>query len=99
MTIAEIRNTTFSEYQKSQTIRLVDVFFIAPVLVYAGTKQSLPNWLRISLIGIGAATFYYNGKNYLINKKEEDERKVNKMAQSVVDASKTTEEKVLEIKK
>ncbi len=71
--IAEKRQETIEEYQKSQNIRLIDVFFIAPVCVYAGIKaKELPNWIRISLVGIGIATFYYNGKNYLINKKNEN---------------------------
>lgn len=69
MEIAETRQETIQEYQKSQNIRLIDVFVIAPVCVYAGTKKELPMWLRLSLIGIGVATFYYNGRNYLINKK------------------------------
>jgi hypothetical protein len=70
--IAEKRVETIEEYQKSQNIRLIDVFFIAPVCVYAGIKaKELPNWIRISLVGIGLATFYYNGKNYLVNKKKE----------------------------
>ena len=70
--IAEKRVETIEEYQKSQNIRLIDVFFIAPVCVYAGIKaKELPNWIRISLVGIGLATFYYNGKNYLINKNKE----------------------------
>lgn len=73
--IAEKRVETIEEYQKSQNIRLIDVFFIAPVCVYAGIKaKELPKWIRISLVGIGLATFYYNGKNYLINKKKEQEQ-------------------------
>jgi len=71
--IAEKRVETIEEYQKSQNIRLVDVFFIAPICVYAGLKaKELPNWIRISLVGIGIATFYYNGKNYLVNKRKEN---------------------------
>lgn len=69
MQIAEKRTETITEYQKSQTIRLIDVFIIAPVIIYAGTQKTLPTWLRISLITIGACTLYYNGKNYLVNKK------------------------------
>lgn len=70
--IAEKKQETIEEYQKSQNIRLVDVFFIAPVCVYAGVKaKELPMWIRVSLVGIGLATFYYNGKNYLINKENE----------------------------
>ena len=68
MEIAETRQETISEYQKSQTIRLVDVFVIAPVLVYAGTRKELPTWLRLSLITFGACTAYYNWKNYTVNK-------------------------------
>ena len=64
----EVENSIV-EVQKSQNIRLVDVFVIAPICIYAGTQKSLPNWLRYSLIGIGVATAYYNGKNYLENKK------------------------------
>jgi len=72
--IAEKKVETIEEYQKSQNIRLIDVFFIAPVCVYAGIKaKELPNWIRISLVGIGLATFYYNGKNYLINKNKEQQ--------------------------
>jgi len=68
--IAEESEQTLSEYSKSQNIRLVDVFVIAPICVYAGIKaKTLPNLIRASLVVIGVATFYYNGKNYLINKK------------------------------
>lgn len=49
----------------TQNIRLVDVFLIAPLLIYAGTKKDLATWLRIALIGIGIATLLYNGINYL----------------------------------
>jgi|688.fasta_scaffold00928_6 hypothetical protein len=72
--IAEESEETITEYSKSQNIRLIDVFFIAPVCVYAGIKgKELPKWIRISLVGIGLATFYYNGKNYLINKQKENQ--------------------------
>jgi len=72
--IAEKKVETIEEYQKSQNIRLIDVFFIAPVCVYAGLKaKELPNWVRASLVLIGLSTFYYNGKNYLINKSKEKE--------------------------
>ena len=67
MEITETGETTVTELSKSQTIRLIDVFFIGPVCIYAGTYKELPQWLRFSLIGIGAATIYYNGKNYLSN--------------------------------
>ncbi len=71
MDIAETRKEVVSEYQKSQNIRLIDVFVIAPVLFYIGVKQDMPKWMKISLITIGLATFYYNGKNYLVNAKND----------------------------
>lgn len=67
--INEIRTQTVNEFQKSQAIRIIDVFIIAPICVYAGIKaKGLPRLINLSLIFIGVATFYYNGKNYLINK-------------------------------
>jgi len=51
-----------------QDIRLIDVFFIAPVMIYAGMQPTLPKWLRLTLIGLGVATFIYNGHHYLLNK-------------------------------
>lgn len=75
MDIAETRKEVVNEYQKSQNIRLLDVFVIAPVLVYIGIKQDMPKWMKISLISIGVATFYYNGKNYLINRENDKKSK------------------------
>ena len=51
---------------KTQTIRLADVFFIGPVMILGGTKlrheSKLLGW---SLILLGAATVWYNARNYL----------------------------------
>lgn len=68
---AEKTVSTIPEYQKSQKIRLVDVFVIAPICIYAGFRKELPVWLRASLIIIGASTAYYNAKNFYVNKKLE----------------------------
>ncbi len=65
----EIGTVTTSELRKSQNVRLIDVFAIAPLLIYAGTRKELNQLLRWSLIGVGIATAYYNGKNYLANAK------------------------------
>lgn len=72
---AEIKKEFVDEYQKSQTIRLIDVFIIAPVLVYAGIKhrEQMGNILSNALILFGTATAYYNAKNYLINTKINNE--------------------------
>lgn len=66
--INERSEETVTEVSKSQNIRLIDVFFIGPVMIYAGTFKTLPTWVRISLIGLGACTVVYNAKNYLENK-------------------------------
>ena len=66
----EISESTVLELQKSQNIRLVDVFVIAPILFYAGMQQSLDIRLRYVLIIIALCTLYYNGKNYLENKEK-----------------------------
>jgi hypothetical protein len=52
----------------TQQIRLLDVFFIGPVMIYAGGQGRHKDWLNIALIGIGVATIIYNGNNYLKNK-------------------------------
>jgi hypothetical protein len=51
-----------------QTIRLIDVLFIGPFLIYVGTNKELSLPIRLALIGLGAATIIYNGNNYLKNK-------------------------------
>ena len=66
---SEIREETIKEFQKSQAVRVVDVFVIAPICIYAGAKyyNAMPKWLSLSLISIGVATAIYNGRNFLIN--------------------------------
>jgi hypothetical protein len=48
-----------------QSVRLLDVFVVAPFLFYVGTRKELPQTLRLGLIVLAAATLIYNGKNYL----------------------------------
>ena len=57
-------------HSKSQVVRVIDVVFIAPVMIYAGvTKSNLPIFVRISLALLGVATLFYNAQNYIkINK-------------------------------
>lgn len=66
--IDEKTQETITEVSKSQNIRLIDVFVLAPIMIYAGTFKALPMWVRVSLIGMGVATAVYNGKNFLENK-------------------------------
>ena len=51
-----------------QTVRLIDVLFIAPFLMYVGTNKSLSTPVRATLWGLGIATLLYNGHHYLKNK-------------------------------
>jgi hypothetical protein len=53
---------------KVQDIRLIDILFIGPFLIYVGTKKELSLPIRLTLIALGAATIIYNGNNYLKNK-------------------------------
>ena len=61
--------STITEISKSQKVRLIDVFFIAPFLFYIAYKASgISDIERIILFIIALATLYYNGRNYISNK-------------------------------
>lgn len=53
-----------------QNVRLVDVFVIAPFLIYVGSNKTLSNPIRFGLWAIGIATLMYNADNYLKNIKK-----------------------------
>ena len=50
---------------KTQNIRLLDVFFIGPLLVWVGFAGRLNDTVRILLFVIGVATVIYNGRNFI----------------------------------
>ena len=53
---------------KSQAVRLADVFFIAPFMMYYGFKaKGIHPLAKYTMIGLGVATLVYNGRNYLKN--------------------------------
>ena len=56
-----------TEIEKTQAIRLADVFFIGPVMIYAGDKLERrgDRILGAVLALLGAATVIYNAKNYV----------------------------------
>jgi hypothetical protein len=58
------------EIKKSQGVRLWDVFFLGPVMMYIGWTNKIPAWQKALLISAGALTVYYNGGNYLRNLKQ-----------------------------
>lgn len=50
---------------KTQTIRLMDVFAIGPVMIYSGIKaKSLSDITKFFLIAFGSATIVFNYRNY-----------------------------------
>ena len=66
MDITETNLTTVEEQSKSQNIRLLDVFFIGPFMMYISYKaKGISNLERYTLLALGVATIYYNGKNYI----------------------------------
>ena len=61
--------STIKEYQKSQAVRLYDVFLLAPFLLYVGYKaKGITQLQRYGVYFIGITTILYNGRNYLKNK-------------------------------
>ena len=58
-----------NEAEKTQAIRLADVFLIGPVMMYAGLGKRMPEMLRLALFAFGALTIIYNGANYLALKR------------------------------
>lgn len=64
--MTELRKNIVEGYQ---AVRLVDVFVLAPVMVYASMNKSLPKGVRAILFVSGVATAVFNGRNYLRIKK------------------------------
>ena len=60
------------QHEKTQLIRLLDVFGIGPLMIYAGYKadEQLSKTVRAALIVTGVATIGYNGRNFLLNEEE-----------------------------
>ena len=54
---------------KTQTIRIVDVVLIGPLMIYLGyhahARATMPSLFSILLMFFGATTITYNLKNYL----------------------------------
>ena len=59
--------SSVDEYQKSQSVRLLDVFVLAPYLIYLAQKKELTKLDKQMLIIIAGATIVYNGRNYIKN--------------------------------
>jgi hypothetical protein len=59
-----------------QPVRLLDVIYVGPVMIYAGIKgKNLNAFVKWSLIGVGICTILYNGANFFINEKKAMDRR------------------------
>ncbi len=59
-------NSTIEELQKSQFLRVVDVIFLGPLIIYSGTKVS-ENTLKYLLFSTGILVIANNFYNYRKN--------------------------------
>lgn len=50
---------------KSQAVRLVDVYALGPLMIYAATSRDPTAFARQALAFMGASTVTYNARNYL----------------------------------
>lgn len=57
----EVSKQILEDYQ---FVRLIDVFVLAPVMIYASTNKSLPESVRTILFISGVATAVFNGINF-----------------------------------
>ncbi len=60
-----------SAVTKTQNVRLIDVFLLGPVMIWAGYKvQKVNNPVAFFLAISGLMTVAYNGDNYLRNQRK-----------------------------
>lgn len=58
-----------------QPVRMLDVIYVGPVMIYAGIKGKFNPFVKWSLIGVGICTILYNGANFIINEKRAYEKR------------------------
>lgn len=61
----EVKISEDREYQFSQFVRLLDIFLIAPILIYAGVSGKVTRTLAGILIFIALVTIIYNGYYFI----------------------------------
>lgn len=69
---------SFDKIISKQNVRLIDVFVLAPFLIYAASKQS-DKTLKYGLYTIGVLTLIYNGINYLETEKNANKIRLQKL--------------------
>ena len=58
---------------KTQVVRIIDVVVIGPGLIYLGTRKQKYKAANLFLLVVGITTIFYNGYNYLKQKKITDD--------------------------
>lgn len=69
--------------EKSQLVRLMDVFVFGPLMIQASRSQQ-KSYFKTALFLIGLGTILYNGVNYLeTQKKQKDEAQLAGLGQRI----------------
>lgn len=64
--------------EKSQLMRLLDVFVFGPLMIAAGATQE-KRYFRMALTVVGIGTIIYNGANYLQTAKKERDQELEQL--------------------
>jgi hypothetical protein len=51
---------------KTQTIRLLDMWLVGPFMIWASGRVEGPAWARQAMFVLGVLTILYNGHNYMV---------------------------------
>jgi len=70
--VSIIKTDAGSTTQKTQAVRLLDVFVLGPAMIYSAMDVKPPKLLRSFMMLVGVGTVLYNLSNYL---KQEEARK------------------------
>lgn len=70
MLISLIIGWLSTQGSKTQSIRLLDIFIIGPLLIYTGMKEATSPLIQILLVVFGSTTITYNTHNYFAEKKK-----------------------------
>lgn len=68
MKLPTLPNDLSDDVKKTQVIRLADVFFIGPLMIYAGARGKFSLWIDTALLITGILTISYNADNYIRNR-------------------------------
>ena len=59
------------EVEKTQNVRLIDVFVLGPFMIWAGaTRCNFSPLAKAFMVGSGVATIFFNAHNYIEQRKQ-----------------------------